>query len=472
MANSTALLIGTDPSLVEPIQGSLRSLDHLHLTIVAGLDEAHRRLQRDRVVLLLVHMTEKTPLDEVRGLLQTVTALKQSIAVLVLSDRYHADHALALLRHGAADYLSRPLDLRRLAYLADVLTVRSRYTAPGAQPAPQPGPVQRIGERDPFLCDGGLAMGKLMEQVLRVAPQETTLLLTGETGTGKTRLARLIHEQSPRRGQPLLVLHCGTLSASLIESELFGHVKGAFTGADRDRIGKFAEAARGTLLLDEIDALPPPLQSKLLRATEERVFEPVGSNKTLPVQARLIAATNRVLDEEVNAGRFRADLFYRLNVVTFHLPPLRERPQLIPPLAAEFVREFAARNNRSVHGISDEVLQALDRYSWPGNVRELRNVIERAVALCPSEEVQLDDLPEALSSSAEPLEEGGGDAEPILTPFRAAGSLAQTKEDAEALHISEVLRRHRNNRQRAAAELGISRMTLYKKLHRYGLMEA
>jgi DNA-binding NtrC family response regulator len=328
--------------------------------------------------------------------------------------------------------------------------------------------VASLGEADPFLYCPGPPAEQVMEQVRRVAPQSATILLSGETGTGKTRLARLLHELSPRRDQPFLAVNCGALTASLIESELFGHAKGAFTGADRDRQGKFAEAGRGTLLLDEIDSLPLPLQPKLLQALEERVYEPVGSNKSRPLQARLVVASNRRLDREVEAGRFRADLYYRLNVVGFYLPPLRERRSLIPALAEKFVREFAARDARPVRGLTPAALQALQRHDWPGNVREVRNVVERAVALCAGAEVDLGDLPEALRA-----DRPDAAAAPAALPGSAeAGTLAQAKGEAEAQRIAQALQKHKNNRLRAAAELGISRMTLYKKLHRYGLLWA
>src|SRR5262245_12015043 len=197
---------------------------------------------------------------------------------------------------------------------------------------------------DPFFDAFPPEMTLMREQVKRVVPQQTTLLLTGETGTGKTRLARLLHELSPRRGEPFLVVDCGAVSPNLIESEMFGHVKGAFTGADRDRPGKFAAAGRGTLLLDEINSLPLPLQSKLLRAVDDRVFEPVGSERGQPLRARLIAATNVPLDDEVAAARFRADLYFRINVVGLYLPPLRDRRASIGPLAQRFLAELAARN--------------------------------------------------------------------------------------------------------------------------------
>ena len=460
MPEPTALLLTGDLALVKVVEGVIQSIPTLGRKTAGPAAPAGPRLGRPDVALVLVHLPAGGDVAEAARLLKAVAAARRPVAAVVLSDRYQAEQALALMRAGAADCLERPLDLARLAYLADVLTVRQRYAAPRQEPAP----VRRIDGPQPFLFESGAAMGELMEQVHRVAPQETTVLLTGETGTGKTRLARLIHDLSPRRREPFLVVHGGALSASLIESELFGHVRGAFTGADRDRAGKFAEAGRGTLLLDEVDALPPALQAKLLRAVEDRLFEPVGTNRSLPVQARLIAATNRALEEEVAAGRFRSDLYYRLNVVAFCLPPLRERPDIIPALADQFLAEFAARNGRAVRAISAAAGRALRAFPWPGNVRELRNVMERAVALCPGPEIELADFPAALRPAAPTPRPAGGQP--------AVGSLAQTKEEAEATRISVALRRHGNNRRRAAAELGISRKTLYKKLHLYGLIGA
>jgi two-component system response regulator AtoC len=246
----------------------------------------------------------------------------------------------------------------------------------------------------------GLEMAGLADQIRRVAPQDVTLLFTGETGTGKTCLARMVHELSPRREQPFLVVDCASLSPSLIESEIFGHVRGAFTDANRDRAGKLAAAGAGTLLLDEVNSLPLTSQVKLLRAVDDRTFEPVGSNTAHPLRARIIAASNVPLDREVDAGRFRSDLYYRLNVVGFRLPPLRDRRAVIAPLVAQFVLEFAARNRPDVHGLARPALRALEEYPWPGNIRELRNVIARAVALCAGPEVLLRDLPEAVRIAA------------------------------------------------------------------------
>jgi two-component system response regulator AtoC len=288
-------------------------------------------------------------------------------------------------------------------------------------------------------------------------------MLGGETGTGKSRLAGVIHRLSPRRNRPFLTINCGALSASLIESEMFGHVKGAFTSADVNRVGKFTEAGGGTLFLDEIDSLPPSLQAKLLRAVEERVFEPVGSNKTQKLQARLIVASNKPLDEEVAAGRFRADLYYRLNVVAFNLPPLRDRAGTIPLLAQGFLNEFGDRVGRPNLSVAPEAMRALEGYPWPGNIRELRNVIERAVALSDGPTIQMEDLPEAFSDP-------GLVCSVKLGTSASASSLAQSKNHAERERIEEALERNANNRLRAAAELGISRMTLYNKLRKLGLM--
>ena len=314
-------------------------------------------------------------------------------------------------------------------------------------------------------------MAELREQVIRIAPQDITVLLTGETGTGKTQLARLIHSLSPRREEPFLVVDCGAISPTLIESEMFGHVRGAFTGADRDRPGKFAAVGRGTLLLDEVNSLPLTLQSKLLRAVEDRVFEPVGSNRELPLQARIIAVSNAPLDQEIEAGRFRSDLFFRLNIVGFYLPALRSRRSAVAPLCQKFLREFVARNRPDVHGITPEAIQTLQEFDWPGNVRELRNVIERAVALCRGPLIQFVDLPETIRFA------NGRDRPPIPIATQesvvnhSAMTLAESKEIAEVIRIKEALVKHNNNRLRAADELGISRMGLYKKLYKYGLAE-
>jgi two-component system response regulator HydG len=467
MPESTVLLISRDATLIRSIQGVIDSISQLRLEVQPEVRDALPSLRAGDHPLVLVHAFDEEKHLEVASVLRLLSSLKRPAATLVLAEEYRSEQGLHLLRLGAADYLSRPLDLSRLTYLVDMLTVRNRYSAPGDAAAKDI--VHRLGDQEPFYYLATATMGPLMEQIQLVAPQQTTLLIGGETGTGKTRLARLIHELSPRRQHPFLSLHCGSLTENLIESELFGHVRGAFTGADRDRTGKFAAAGEGTLLLDEIDALPPNLQTKFLRAVEERVFERVGANVSFPIQARIITASNQALEKEVAAGRFRSDLYFRLNVVEFHLPPLRERESIIPHIARHFVSEYSLRNRRPVHGIADEAVEALRSYEWPGNIRELRNVIERAVALCPGPEIRLADLPDSIIASSD--SSARTRTIRVDPPEVSNGyTLSDAKEETEAAWILKALRKHGNNRLRAAAELGISRMTLYNKMHRYGLM--
>jgi DNA-binding NtrC family response regulator len=475
MADSTMLLISVDTALIEAVHGVMNTLKNIRMEVVSDFDEACSWVDRRGISLVLAHLNRQCSVSNLTRLLSTMSATGASIPTLVVSDEYYAEQALALLRIGAADYLTRPLDLGRLAYLVDVLTFTARHARADAVASVAAVEPISLPDRDGSFTYLPLTkMGRMMEQLHRIAPQESTILLGGETGTGKTRLAGLIHQLSRRRDRPFVTINCGALSATLIESEMFGHVKGAFTGADLNRVGKFEQAGRGTLFLDEIDSLPASLQAKLLRAVEDRVFEPVGSNKTLPLQARLIAASNRPLEQEVAAGRFRADLFYRLNVVAFTPPPLRERAEGAAQLARGFVVEFARRMNRPVPELSAGVMRALDAHSWPGNIRELRNVIERAVALCDGTVIRFEDLPEGFRDPG--LTEPARSAYPLSaaasTLAESMSTLAESKEAVEREQIAAALQRNGNNRLRAAADLGISRMTLYKKLHKFGLFGA
>jgi DNA-binding NtrC family response regulator len=458
MNNTTILLITNDNRLAASVEGSLSFLADVRLLAAASCAEALSALHELEVALVIVHVPTRLDADATASLLQHLAGGRRAVPTLILCEAELVDEGLKLLRLGAADCLMRPLDLSRLGYLADVLTLRRRMAyRPKAEPC--------LGENAGFIYQPDGPLGRVMEQVRRVAPLETSVLIQGETGTGKTRLAHLIHELSPRRKHPFLIIDCGALSANLIESELFGHVRGAFTGAERDRAGKFAAAGEGTVLLDDIDALPLELQPRLLRALEQRVFEPVGANARQPLRARVIAASNRALDDEAQAGRFRKDLYYRLGVMVFYMPPFRENRALVPALVRHFVEEYAARDKRPVQGVTAPALRALAAHAWPGNVRELRNVIERAVALCSGAWINLEDLPVPLQRLAAPAA-----AAPALPEQIPTLTLAECKQEAEEHVIREVLSRNNNNKFRTAAELGISRMTLYKKLHQYGLM--
>jgi DNA-binding NtrC family response regulator len=303
------------------------------------------------------------------------------------------------------------------------------------------------------------AMKEVFEVVQQVAPTRATVLLLGESGTGKELIAKALHQLSPRAAAPMVTVHCAALSPTLLESELFGHEKGAFTGAQERRIGRFEQAQAGTLFLDEIGEIDPTIQVKLLRFLGERTFERVGSNKTLTADVRLITATNKNLEDEVKAGKFREDLFFRLAVVQLALPPLRERAVDIPLLAARFLKEFAEENNKNVNDFTPDALEALMNYSWPGNVRELRTAVESAVVLSRGEKIGLRDLPAVLRASS---------GIPI-SPSRLMAKPDLTVAEAEKQLIARALRENGGNRTAAALKLGMSRRTLHRKLHLYHL---
>jgi two-component system response regulator AtoC len=462
VAMSIALLIAQDQALFASIKDITRSRDRLQLEQCETIAQALARLQQEEVLLTLIHADSLLDESEVADYIGAISKARPTCPTLILSNEYRNQQAIAMLRAGAADYFGLPQDLKKLAHILATKAGGLPQTALAEKVPTHCRPGQ-----DPHFYVLSPEMIEVMDKVRRVITKDATLLLTGETGTGKTRLARYIHECSPRCERPFLVVDCGALAGTLIESEMFGHIKGSFTGADRDRTGKLTAAGEGTLLLDEINALPLTLQSKLLRAVDERLFEPVGSTRLLPLKARIIVASSAPLDQEVRAGRFRADLFYRLNVVGFHLPPLRERPAAIAPLANKFLAEYSLRNGRGIHGISHEALEILIAYDWPGNIRELRNVMERAVALAAGQEIQLKDLPPHLRSTMQsrlPLP-----VPDVIGYSSAPRSLFQAAAEAEHARITQALLKHKNNRLRAAAELGISRMALYKKLQKYGL---
>jgi DNA-binding NtrC family response regulator len=299
-------------------------------------------------------------------------------------------------------------------------------------------------------------MKEIFEIVQQVAPTRATILLGGESGTGKELVAKAIHQLSPRAKLPFVTVHCAALAPTLLESELFGHEKGAFTGAHERRIGRFEQAQGGTLFLDEIGEIDATIQVKLLRFLGERTFERIGSNKTLTADVRLVAATNKNLEELVKTGKFREDLFFRLRVVEIELPPLRERTGDIPLLAQNFLREFADENKKAVNDFTADALQALMNYSWPGNVRELRTAMEHAVVLCRSEKISARDLPPPVRGSA-----AGSRPPPVRNDL--------TVKEAEKQLIIRALKEMNGNRTLAAKKIGMSRRTFHRKLHTYHL---
>lgn len=489
--HTTILLISEDARLTRSVESISQGVEALHFVAVPGIDAAYEYANWDKVSLVLIHQADRGSAMQVNRILRMIAAARRPVATIVLGDPYDADQAIALLRMGVADYLGLPLDVSRLSYLIEVLTVRSRQPVPAETKSARVEPATAgrsvslastpealsigLGKPGPSIADSDLVVGntpatqRLVEQIRRVAPGNTTLLLGGETGTGKTRLAQLIHDLSERREEPFMTVNCGQLSGALIESELFGHVQGAFEGADADRPGKLAEVGQGTLFFDGIDSLPLPVQAKLLKVVEDREFEPIGAAKAQPLRARVIAATNKSLDEEVAEGRFRSDLYYRLNVVAFQLPPLRERRDAIEGLARQFLKEIAGKEGHDVIAIGEDAIEAMLDHDWPGNLRELRNAISRCLLIRQEGQIRREDLP---LSVLEKMPRIAPPAPPIYfsASLGSPASLAQTKGQAELARITEALEKHSNNRLRAAGELGISRMTLYKKLYKYGLM--
>jgi transcriptional regulator with PAS, ATPase and Fis domain len=301
------------------------------------------------------------------------------------------------------------------------------------------------------------AMRRVLDLARRAAQVDATVLVTGESGVGKERIARLIHERSERAAGPFVAVNCAAVSETLLESELFGHAKGAFTGALQDRTGLFESAARGTIFLDEIGEVAPAVQAKLLRVLQEREVRRVGENRARPIDVRVVAATNRDLEEEVAAKHFRRDLYYRLKVIELHVPPLRERPDDVLPLARALLPEAARRMGRKVTGIAPKALEQLLRHSWPGNVRELQNALERAVALCDGTRVEVDDLPEGVRA-----------APPAVLPRGRVRRMEEVERD----YILAALDANEGNQARTAEQLGIGTATLYRKLKEYRAVKA
>ncbi|MDR0477699.1 MAG: sigma-54 dependent transcriptional regulator [Desulfobulbaceae bacterium] len=387
-----------------------------------------------------------------RAAFARIHALRPELPVLLMTAYSTVDDAVAMMKEGVFDYLTKPLDFDRLRLALTRACTLSTGNGAGEK-------EEKSG--DNATCHGIIgespAINDLLEMIARVAPTEATVLIHGESGTGKELIADALHLGSPRAKGPLVKVNCAALAETLLESELFGHEKGAFTGADRQRDGKFMQASGGTLFLDEIGETSPAMQVKLLRALQQREIQRVGGEATIRVDVRVIAASNRDLEREAHNGNFREDLYYRLNVVQLEAPPLRERAGDIPLLVKHFVAQFAARNHRVVEEISDECLRRLVVYPWPGNVRELENAIERGVILMQGNNLTEKSLPLTIQRYQ-------ADGEASADALPQGGDLLS---EAERRLILQTLAVTNGNKSEAARRLGITRKTLHNKLERY-----
>lgn len=377
-----------------------------------------------------------------------INELKPALPVIIMTAYSSVDDAVDLIKRGAHDYLTKPLDFERLKLTLMRALDHHRVEERKREPRPEPGRL------DTPIIGNSAEILELLDMISYVAPTEATVLITGESGTGKELVAETLHRNSDRIAQPFVKVNCAALAENLLESELFGHERGAFTGADRQRDGTFVQADGGTLFLDEIGETSAAMQVKLLRVLQEGELQRVGGNQTISVDVRIIAATNRDLEEEVEKGRFREDLYYRLNVVTLEVPPLRERQGDVELLAERFIERFAEKNRRTVESVSRECMQHLTAYPWPGNVRELENAIERGVILMRGNHLTEKSLPLALQKHFQENPQAGA-AKPA------------TLQEAEKVLIKQTLKETDGNKSEAARRLGITRKTLQNKLQKY-----
>ena len=448
------ILIVDDDRIILDSLGEFLRLEGYEADGVTTVDGALAALERRpyNIAVADVNMPEADGFE----LLRIISKRFRDVVVIMITGYGTIESAVEAIKMGAYDYLTKPIideeirlvverALNQQALVREVHSLRQQLDL-------RYGLGSIVGHHHKML--------KIFDLIEAVADSKVTLLIQGDSGTGKSLVARVIHQRSERRDQPFVEVSCGAIPETLLESELFGHVRGAFTGAVGDKQGKFKVADGGTLFLDEVSAASPALQVKLLRVLQEMQFEPVGSNKTETADVRLILATNVDLEKEVAEGRFRRDLFYRINVVNITLPELGERIGDIPLLARSFLERFCAQMRKEVLGLTTEAVQCLQRYHWPGNVRELENVIERAVVLTKNRHITVNDLPGKLVEAAATA--------PAGETYKPT-SLKAALEEPERRIIEAALRANGWNRQLTAKALEINRTTLYKKMKRYNL---
>ena len=449
--NGNILLVDDDRHLLESMSQWLREQGY-SVETAASCEGAIQLLHRSSFDIAIVDIR----LGENDGfeVLQFCRTHLPKLAVILVTGYGSPELGIEALRAGACDLLTKPLIDQELEMALDRVVSQRQMAEENRQLRAELD--QRYGVDN--IVGSDHRMQRVFEMINSVADTRATVLITGESGTGKSLIARAIHRRSSRSERPFVEVACGALPETLLESELFGHVKGAFTGASVDKIGKFKQADTGTIFLDEVGTASPSMQVKLLRVLQDMEFEQVGGTKTFRVDTRAVLATNENLNDAVREGRFRQDLYYRINVINIELPSLRDRTPDIPLLAKYFLDSVSAESNRQIDGFSPAAMSVLQKYSWPGNVRELQNVVSRAVLLGQSNVIDAQDLPHHLHAEV-----------PVPTASAAGRTLKEALEAPERQIILEVLQSNNWNRNATADALGINRTTLYKKMKRLGL---
>ncbi|MFQ5697327.1 MAG: sigma-54-dependent transcriptional regulator [Myxococcota bacterium] len=437
------ILVVDDEPNMRRVLGALLRRDGFEVIDACNGEQALERLAETRVHAVIADL--RMPVMNGLELLESMQARYRGVPVVLLTAHGTVGSAVEALKHGALDYLTKPFDPEELRSVAARAVRTCRLDSLEASAFAEDPEELLIGRSD--------ALREVLQRIERVAPTRATVLISGESGTGKELVARSLHRRSPRSEAPFIKINCAAIPEALLESELFGHERGAFTGARARKPGRFELADGGTLFLDEIGEMPLCAQPKLLRALQEGRFYRVGGTRTVTVDVRMVAASNRELPLEVDAGRFRADLFYRLNVVPIQLPPLRERPEDIPTLAARFLEACGSHRDEALEGFSEHALECLAAHPWPGNIRELENVVERACLLAPGPVIRAEDLPPELSRAPAPTGE---------LPLRER--VRRETRRIERAAIRSALRATGGNVTQAAKRLGLSRRGLQLKI--------
>jgi len=449
------LIVDNEVAHAQAVAESLERVGYA-CTVAASGAEGARRIEEDQFDIIITDLM----MNDVGGL-EILKRAKESLPdaeVILVTGHGSVSSAVAAMQQGAYNYLTKPLDLGQLRAVTEnaAANLRLRWTNAELN--------RRLDEK--FGFDGVIGSSPKMHEVIqlltRIAPTNATVLIQGETGTGKELVAQAIHQNSPRKAKPFVALNCAALSENILESELFGHIRGAFTDASTDRMGKFEYAQGGTLFLDEVGDMPLATQIKLLRVLENSEITRVGSNDPIKVNVRILSATNRNLERQIAAGTFRSDLYHRLKVVTVVLPRLVERSQDIPLLIEHFIKQFARRHEKPIKSMTTAARRQLMAFDWPGNVRQLRNVVESMVVVDYDGVLDVDDLPAELSAPAETP----GEEAPVSN---LASLVGKPLEEVERLFIEETLKLTGGNREEAAHMLGIGERTLYRKIKEYGM---